>query len=116
MKYKVTTTSVADRDLDSLFDYLYGTHLRFGHNRTRAFALAAKRLETVKRDLRSLGNAPHQGTLRPHLMAGLRNVTKDRAIFYFLVDEDARELRVLAVFFGGQEHQRAMLKRLLSEE
>ena len=45
-------------------------------------------------------------------MPGLRTVTKDRAIFYFLVDE---EVRVLAVFFGGQAHQRAMLRRVLGD-
>lgn len=63
--------------------------------------------------MRALGRTPHQGTLRPELAPGLRSVTKDRAIFYFDVDDDRRVVRVLAVFFGGQDHQRLMLKRLL---
>jgi plasmid stabilization system protein ParE len=62
----------------------------------------------------SLGEKPHQGTLRPELLPGLRSVTKQRAIFYFIVDEPKRQVRVLAVFFGGQDHQRQMLRRLLS--
>ncbi len=33
-------------------------------------------------------------------MPGLRRVTKDRAVFYFTVDEERRVVRVLAVFFG----------------
>ncbi|MEQ1616787.1 MAG: hypothetical protein ABL883_00400 [Terricaulis sp.] len=49
------------------------------------------------------------------MMRGLRSDTKDRAISYFTVDDDARLVRVLAVFFGGQDHQREMLKRLLLE-
>ena len=56
--------------------------------------------------------SPHQGTLRTKMVPGLRSVTKDRAIFYFTVDDEARLVRVLAVFFGGQDHQREMLKRL----
>lgn len=46
---------------------------------------------------------------------GLRNVTKERAVFYFTVDGEARPVCVLAVFFGGREHQSEMLKRLMSE-
>lgn len=52
----------------------------------------------------ALSAAPHKGTLRPELAPGLRNVSKDRAVFYFTVDNDARVVRVLAVFFGGQDH------------
>ena len=47
------------------------------------------------------------------MMPGLRSVTKDRAIFYFTIDEGKHVVRVLAVFFGGQDHQREMLKRML---
>ncbi len=55
---------------------------------------------------RGLGPPPMppagQGTLRP-----------ERAIFYFDADDDRRMVRVLAVFFGGQDHRRGMLTRLL---
>jgi len=60
----------------------------------------------------SLADLPHQGTLHPKVMPGLRSVTKNRANFYFTVDDEAQIVRVLAVFFGGQDHQRAMLVRL----
>jgi plasmid stabilization system protein ParE len=45
-------------------------------------------------------------------MPGLRNVTKDKTVFYFTVHEDLEEVRVLAIFFGGQDHIRKMLMRL----
>jgi plasmid stabilization system protein ParE len=45
-------------------------------------------------------------------MPGLRNVTKDSAVVYFTVDEDLREIRILALVFGGQDYQRHMLKRM----
>ena len=63
-----------------------------------------------------LARAPFQGTLRPEVMSGLRNVTKDSAVIYFTVHEEVEEIRVLAVFFGGQDHQRRMLIRLINSD
>ena len=40
----------------------------------------------------------------------------DRAIYWFDVDEAARKVRILAVFFGGQDHVRHMLVRLLGRD
>ena len=59
-----------------------------------------------------LGRAPFQGTLREELRPGLRQVTRNRAVFYFEVDAAGKELRVLAVFFGSQDHVVRMLHRL----
>jgi toxin ParE1/3/4 len=59
---------------------------------------------------------PFQGTLREDLLAGLREVTKQNAIIYFISDAQSETVRVLAVFFGGQDHRRHMLLRLLGEE
>ncbi|MCE2521428.1 MAG: hypothetical protein J4G15_16815 [Alphaproteobacteria bacterium] len=38
-----------------------------------------------------------------------------RAITWFDVDKDQEMIRVLAMFFGGQDHVRYMLARLLEE-
>ncbi|HRE45091.1 MAG TPA: type II toxin-antitoxin system RelE/ParE family toxin [Terricaulis sp.] len=114
MSYRVARLSQANDDLDALFDFLLESYLHFDDDLEAAVERASQRVARIKADLRALGKTPHQGTLLPHLMPGLRNVTKDRAIFYFTVDDDAQLVRVLAVFFGGQEHQRAMLKRLAS--
>lgn len=46
------------------------------------------------------------------MAAGLRCVTKERAIFYFKVDDEAKVVQILAIFFSGQDHQRHILKRL----
>jgi toxin ParE1/3/4 len=110
--YDVTRSAQADRDLDALFDFLMGSYASLGDDVARAFDRAEDRVTRIKSDLRALGRMPHQGTLRPKMMSGLRSVTKDRAVFYFTVDDAARRVRVLAVFFGGQDHQREMLKRL----
>jgi toxin ParE1/3/4 len=113
MKCTVERARDTDRDLAAIFDSLTESFVAFGEDPASAAKSAAKRLRGIETAMLSLGNAPHQGTLRPDLLPGLRSVTKDRAIFYFDVDDGRRLVRVLAIFFGGQDHQRLMLKRLL---
>ncbi|MGB8814013.1 MAG: hypothetical protein WCC57_12600 [Paracoccaceae bacterium] len=45
---------------------------------------------------------------------GLRHLTIARAIYWFDVNEAELRVRILAIFFGGQDHVRLMLTRLLS--
>jgi plasmid stabilization system protein ParE len=94
MPYRVERSLATDQDLAAIFDFLLESYMAFGEARGEALDL------------------PHQGSLRPDILPGLRSVTKRRAIFYFDVDDELRLVRVLAVFFGGQDHQRAMLRRL----
>lgn len=114
-KHEVVRTRQADRDLDALFDFLFASYLHFGDSDESAFLRATERVERVKSEMRALGDFPSQGTLMEEVMPGLRRVTKDRAIFYFTIDDEATMVRVLAVFFGGQDHERTLLKRLHSE-
>lgn len=111
--YSVVRALNVDRDFELIFDFLSRSYLNFGEPRQDANQRAAVRLRAIETAMITLGDAPHQGTLRPDLLPRLSSVTRDRAIFYFDVDDDKRLVRVLAVFFGGQDHGRAMLKRLL---
>jgi plasmid stabilization system protein ParE len=56
-----------------------------------------------------------RGTLHAGWRAGLRHVTIDGAVYWFVVDEEAVFVRILAVFFGGQDHERRMLIRLFRD-
>lgn len=116
MPYHVERSVDTDDDLAAIFDFLLNSYMEFGDARDDALERAAARIEGIEHEMLALGDAPHQGTLRPDLLAGLRSVTKQRAIFYFDVDDDLRLVRVLAIFFGGQDHQRAMLQRLSKPE
>lgn len=116
MKYTVERAGDVDRDLDSIFDFLVESYRSFGEDANGAIDRAAERLRQIHEAMEALTGAPHQGTLLPELSAGLRSVTKDRTIFYFRVDQPKRVVRVLAVFFGGQDHRRHMLKRLLGRD
>lgn len=116
MAYRVLRSRATDADLGAIFDYLLRTYRDFGDPLDAALDRAEARIHALERHMDALDAAPHQGTLRPDLRPGLRSVTNERAVFYFEVDDDARSVRILAIFFGGQDHQRAMLSRLTNPE
>ena len=111
--YEVRRSLTCRQDLDALFDHLLEAYRSLGDPAREAFARAVARIEAIEDQMDQLGAAPHQGTLWPEIMDGLRWTTKDRAVFYFVVDDDARTVDVLAVFFGGQDHKAHILNRLL---
>lgn len=115
MIYKLERSAQAKRDLASVQRFLVRSYMHFGDDFARAKERSIRRLQGIRLAMNAIATRPKQGTLLPKLMPGLRSVTKDRAVFYFLIDEERCVVRVLAVFFGGQDHQRDMLKRLLSE-
>lgn len=115
MAYKVVAAAAVSRDLDAIYDFLFEAALGFGEDPLTAHDRAAARIRAIEAAMGRLADAPFQGTQRPELGEGLRTVTKGRAVFYFDVCEDAALVRILAVFFGGQDHQRHMLLRLLSD-
>ncbi len=102
------------RDLEGIFDFLFEAATGFGNPPDRAFETASARLVEIEDDLQRLGRVPHQGTLRPHLGEGIRNVTKSRTVIYFEVDDSLERVRVLAVFHGGQDHDARILLKLLT--
>ena len=112
MAFEVVRSRAGDRDLELVFDHLSETYQALGDPGAVALERAAARVRAIEDAMEGLGRVPFQGTLREDLLPGLRQVTKDRAVLYFRVDEAARQVRVLAVFFGGQDHVAHMLRRL----
>ncbi len=115
MANRVERSLDSRRDLALIFDHLYQSYQSFGDDPGEAWDRAAKRIRAIEDDMMSLGKGPSQGTLRPELLNDLRSVTKDRTVFYFRPDGEREAVQILAVFYGGQDHQREMLKRLLGE-
>jgi len=115
MRYRVERATATDRDFSEIFDFLVASHIAFGEDESQAIAFARKRLRRINREMNEIGKAPMQGTSRADLMDGLRTVTRQRTIFYFRVNEEKKEVQVLAVFFGAQDHKRRILLRLLSK-
>jgi plasmid stabilization system protein ParE len=111
--YRVSIGAEAENDLVLIFDFLVESHVGFGDPIDTSFKRAAQRIAAIRRDAARLSRAPHRGTLEISLGPNRRHVNINRAVFYFEINETAKEVRILAVFFGGQDHQRRMLERLL---
>ncbi|MDU9005486.1 type II toxin-antitoxin system RelE/ParE family toxin [Sedimentitalea todarodis] len=114
--YSIVRSLQCDEDLELIFDHLLDAYQDLGDTLDVALDRAATRLFGIEDDLESLGEVPFQGTLEPRIMEGLRHVTKSRAVFYFTIDETNETLRVLGVFFGGQDHIRHILARIASDQ
>ena len=112
MAFKVMRSTRFADDLDRIHDHLIESYIRLGDPFSDAFDRAEARIQAIEMDLETLAQAPYQGTLSPEIAPGLRHVTKNRAIFYFQVDEARQVILVLAVFFGGQDHGQHIMDRL----
>lgn len=113
MTWRTEFAAEAELDFELIFDHFFGTYLDFGEKPADAFEKAAQRLEGIRAAAEGIAQAPYRGTLHDDIAPGLRHVTIDRAIFWFDLDEAAETVRILAVFFGGQDHVRRILARLL---
>lgn len=66
--------------------------------------VAADKLSEIERVVRGLAHLPHRGTLRDEVAPGLRAIPAGRrAVVAFLVDDEVREVRVLAITYGGAD-------------
>lgn len=115
MAWTTEYTAEAERDLGLIFDHLFAAYRDFGEPEAEAFDRAAARVRAIKAKGDAIAVAPHRGTRHDHILPGLRHVTIDRAIYWFDLDAPRQTVRILAVFFGGQDHIRHMLARLLEE-
>jgi len=112
MAFKVVRSTEFDRDLDVIHDHLIKSYIGLGDAIADAFDRAQARIEAIEADLETLAQSPYQGILSPEIAQGLRHVTKNRALFYFQIDDERQNILVLAVFFGGQNHGRYIQERL----
>lgn len=104
----------AERDFELIFDHLLQSYQDFGDDFDTAFERAESRIAEIMSSARDLAKVPFQGTLRPDILIGLRFVRHNKAVFWFVADEDGELVQILAVFFGSQDHIRHMLARVLS--
>ncbi|MEQ8286241.1 type II toxin-antitoxin system RelE/ParE family toxin [Thalassospira sp.] len=114
MAYEITYAADAERDFNLIFDFLVESYIGFGEDIDSAISHAQERLFSIQKDIEKLGNTPYCGTLHNDILPNLRHVTLGQAIIWFDVIEEPKNVRILAVFFGGQDHFRHMLTRLLS--
>lgn len=115
MAYEVVFAADARRDFTLIFEFLADSYIGFGDAPETAIMRAETRVQSIRADITQLGQLPSRGTLHDEILPGLHHLTIGQAIVWFDIDEDLKLVRVLAVFFGGQDHIRRMLTRLLGE-
>ncbi len=111
-RYKVRYAPGVTRDFDLVEEYLVQAYQDLGDDPGRAADRAAARIVDAADYLRSFATYPHRGTEHPEIGPGLRTVTSNKFIVYFIIDESLAEVSIVAVFFGGADHRRQIVDRL----
>ena len=115
MAWILEVSAAAERDIDLLFEHLSDNYMRFGETQSTAAAQAIARIDRILDTMERIATAPHRGEAHDALLPGLRHLTLERAIYWYRLQEDTTTIQVLAIFYGGQDHVRQMLLRLLKD-
>ena len=115
MAYRLEFSAEAERDFGLIFDHLLDSYVGFGEDLKSALDHAEARILEIRAAANSILAIPHRGQRHDDLLPGLRHLAIGRAIYWFDVDDELRIVRILAVFFGGQDHIRHMTTRLLGD-
>ena len=115
MAFRLEFSAEAERDFGLIFDHLLRSYLGFGESLESALDHAASRIVEIRAAAERILAAPRRGEPHDDILPGVRHLAIGHAICWFDVDEPRETVRVLAVFFGGQDHVRRMMARLLEE-
>ena len=115
MAFRLEFSVEAERDFGLIFDHLLQSYFGFGESPESAFDHAEVRTLEIRAAAERILTAPHRGERHDDLLPGLRHLAIGQAVYWFDIDDERQTVRVLAVFFGGQDHVRHMLARLLEE-
>lgn len=73
---------------------------------------AERKLSEIERAIASLADLPHRGSRRDDIVPGVRAIPAGRrAVIAFTLDEEQREVRIVAVVFGGGNWARVVGER-----
>jgi len=111
-RYKVRRAADVTRDLDLIDEHLVKAYQEFGEDLKTSVKRAAARIEDALAYMRTFVTHPHRGTEQAKIRPGIRTVTSKNFIFYFEVDVQTCEVRILAIFFGGVDHRQQIMNRL----
>ena len=112
-QWTVVFAEEAINDLVLITEHLTQAYCGFGEPLAEANRHAQLRIEAIIVKAERLATAPLRGESRDDHLPGLRHLAFDRAVYWFRPRAEQKKIQVLAMFFGGQDHQRRMLVRLL---
>ena len=99
-RFTVVFGPEAEDDLAALYDYIA---------EQGSPVVAGRYTEAIVAYCESLATFPHRGTKRDDVRPGLRVTNyKRRAVIAFEVDDAARTVAVLGVFYGGRDYERTL--------
>lgn len=113
MAFRLEFSTAAEREFERIFDYLFEIHVGFGERPDEAVEHAAAQILEIRSAADRILTAPHRGDRQDDILPGLRHLALGRTIYRFEVDEGRETVRILGMFFGGQDHIRHMLARLM---
>jgi plasmid stabilization system protein ParE len=113
MGFRLDFSAAAERDLFLIFDHLFDSYCMFGESPDEALSHAAARVRKIRTSASRICTVPDRGIKHDDLVPGLRHLTIERAIFWYEIDDSEAVVRVPVVFFGGQDHVRRLMLRLL---
>ena len=113
MAFRLEFSTAAEREFERIFDYLFESYLGFGERPDEAVEHAAARTLEIRPAADRILTAPHRGERHDDILPGLRRLSLGQTIYWFELDEDREIVRILGMFFGGQDHIRQMLARLV---
>ena len=95
MNYRIRYHPLVARDLDAIAQWI----LDFAGPGS-----AARKLAEIEAAIATLKATPHKGSLRTEIAPGLRAIPAGRkAVIAFTVDDDAAEVLIYAVTYGGAD-------------
>jgi len=95
VSYTVVVAATAAHQLAAIRDYIADA---------ADLDTASAFVEAIVDHCQGLETFPHRGSLRDDLRPGLRTIGfRRRAVITFDVDDDARQVTIHGVFYGGQD-------------
>lgn len=93
MTYRIRFHPLVARDLDSIARWILDY---------AGPDIAARKLAEIEEAIATLRDTPHKGSIRDEIAPGLRAIPAGRkAVIAFVVDDEAAEVLISAVTYGG---------------
>lgn len=95
MTYRIRLHPLVARDLDAIARWILDY---------AGPDIATRKLAEIEAAIATLKATPHKGSLRAEIAPGLRAIPAGRkAVIAFVVDDDASEVLIYAVTYGGAD-------------
>jgi toxin ParE1/3/4 len=95
VSYRIRFHPLVTRDLDAIARWILDY---------AGPEIAARKLAEIEAAITTLRDTPHKGSLRAEIASGLRAIPAGRkAVIAFVVDDEAAEVLIYAVTYGGAD-------------